>query len=100
MSESLLPDNLKTMRSDILARAKTEWHFVVLSAKLYRTYADEIQDLKERINELSEFDSAIWEEMKTFWGKVQSQVKEKNLFKDHANDLRSKTNGLFDSLKS
>ena len=35
ITESLLPDDIKTMRSDILNRAKTEWHFVVLSCLLY-----------------------------------------------------------------
>ena len=34
MAESVLPDNLKTDRTDIVNRAKTEWHFVVLSNKL------------------------------------------------------------------
>ncbi len=100
MTAGLLPDEIKTQRQDILARAKTEWHFVVLSAKLYESYADEIQQIKERINELSQFDSGIWEEMKAFWAKVQNQVREKNLFREHASELRTKTNELFDTLKS
>ncbi len=100
MTDNLLPDTLKTSRSDILARAKTEWHFVVLSAKLYNSYRDELEDFKLRISELNSFNSAIWEEMKTFWSKVQHQVREKNLFKEHANDLRQKTNALFDDLKT
>ncbi len=100
MTEGLLPDNIKTQRQDILARAKTEWHFVILSSKLYESYADEINQIKERVNELSEFDDGIWEEMKAFWHKVQDQVQEKNLFREHAAELRTKTNELFDTLKS
>ena len=100
MTESLLPDNLKTQRQDILARAKTEWHFVILSSKLYQSYNDEIDQIKERVDELSAFDNSIWEEMKAFWEKVQAQVREKNLFREHAAELRTKTNNLFESLKS
>ncbi len=100
MTEGLLPDNIKTDRQDILARAKTEWHFVILSSKLYESYADEVAQIKERVKDLTDFDQGMWEEMKSFWKKVQNQVQEKNLFREHATELRSKTNEIFDSLKS
>ena len=100
MTEGLLPDDIRTERQDVLARAKTEWHFVILSSKLYEAYADEVNQIKERVQDLSEFDGAIWEEMKTFWKKVQNQVQEKNLFREHAVALRQETNEIFDQLKS
>ena len=100
MAESILPDNLKTERTDIINRAKTEWHFVVLSNKLSESLKDEVQEIKERIENLSEFDNGIWEEMKGFWSKVQGQVREKNLFREHANELRNTTNELFDKMKA
>jgi len=100
MTESLLPDELKTDRQDILARAKTEWHFIVLSSKLYHAYASEIQEIKEKVEGLSEYDDKIWEELKGFWSKVQEQVREKNIFREHAGELRARTNQLFDNLKS
>ena len=99
LTESLLPDDLKTERTDLINRAKTEWHFVVLSAKLHATYKREIEDFNERIDQLMNFDSGIWEEMKGFWSKVQSQVRDKNLFKEHANELRTQTNDLFSKMK-
>lgn len=100
MTEGLLPDEIRTDRQDILARAKTEWHFVILSSKLYEAYADEVNQIKERVQDLSEFNGGIWEEMKAFWKKVQSQVQEKNLFREHAVALRQETNEVFDQLKS
>ncbi len=99
ITDSLLPDNLKTLRGDILNRAKTEWHFVVLSAKLYDTYNDEIEEIKERVEQLTGWDGGVWEEMKGFWSKVQKQSSEKNLFRNHANELRNKTNELFETMK-
>lgn len=100
ITEDLLPETIKTLRTDILNRAKTEWHFVVLSSKLYEAYNDEVEEIKERIEKLTSFDSGIWEEMKGFWGKVQKQSAEKNLFRKHANELKTKTNSLFDSMKA
>ena len=98
-TESLLPDHIKADRTDLVNRAKTEWHFVVLSAKLYESFNEQISDFNEKIDQLTNFDSSIWEEMKAFWSKVQHQVKEQNLFREHANQLRNQTNTLFDRMK-
>ncbi|MEE9374216.1 MAG: hypothetical protein V3V00_14275 [Saprospiraceae bacterium] len=99
MTEGILPDNLKTDRTDIVNRAKTEWHFVVLSNKLSESLKDEVKEIKERIEALTEFDGGVWEEMKGFWTRVQGQVREKNLFREHANELRESTNELFEKMK-
>lgn len=99
VSESLLPDDIKVERTDVISRAQVEWHFVVLSSKLYEMYKDEIDEFKEKVNGMSEFSDGVWNDMKTFWSKVQSQVNEKNLFREHAGVLKERTNNLFDKLK-
>ncbi len=98
-SESLLPEELKVERGDIIQRAQTEWHFVVLSAKLNAVYHAELAEIKEKIETLTSYDSKQWESLKSFWNKVQGQMKERNLFREHANALRDTTNKLFDHLK-
>lgn len=100
ISDSILPDTVKVQRTDIIARAQTEWHFVVLSAKLYEMYRSELEDLSDTVENLKEYDNKIWTEMRNFWSKVQEQVNEKNLFRDHAATLKSKTNKMFDQLKT
>lgn len=99
VSESLLPEDIKVERTDVISRAQVEWHFVVLSSKLYEMYKEELDDYKEKVSELSEFSEGVWNDMKEFWSKVQKQVNEKNLFREHAGVLKERTNNLFDKLK-
>ncbi|MBK8701672.1 MAG: hypothetical protein IPN29_19795 [Saprospiraceae bacterium] len=99
VTEGLLPDDIKVERTDIISRAQAEWHFVVLSSKLYEMYRSELDEIKEKIDHLSEYDDKLWAEAKTFWTKVQDQVREQNLFKEHSAILKERTNILFDKLK-
>jgi chromosome segregation ATPase len=100
ISEELLPDEIKVERTDLIQRAQTEWHFVVLSSKLSHAYKAELQDLEEKLASLREYDKEIWSSLKQFWGKVQQQMQDRTLLREHADELRSRTNKAFDQLKT
>lgn len=99
ISESLLPDEIKVTRTDVITRAQTEWHFVVLSTKLSKAYHSELEDLKEKIENLKTYDGQMWNSLKTLWSKVQARAQDHTLFKGHFHNLRNTTNELFSKLK-
>ena len=98
-SGDILPQGLSTDNSDIITRAQTEWQFFVLSARLSASYQSELETIKDKIEQLKEFSQPVWNELKTFWDKVQGQIREKNILADHISSLRKATNTAFDDLK-
>jgi len=99
VTESLLPEELKVKDGHLIQRAQTEWHFVVLSMKLNELYENELGDIKTKVDSLSAFSSDVFNELKDFWNKVQGQIRDKNLIRDHSDKLRNNTNDVFTRLK-
>ena len=99
VADSLLPDDIKAERTDIINRAQGEWHFIVLSTKLHAAYKSELAELEDKVTKLTDYSGEAWDSLKGFWNKVQDQVKERNLFRDHGDELRDMANGLFTHLK-
>ena len=99
LTDSLLPEGLTVERMDFVHRAQTEWQFIVLSTKLNQAYKSELAELGDKIEKMSEFSGEVFGALKGFWGKVNNQVKDRNLFREHADELRDSTNVLFEKLK-
>ncbi|MFN0175753.1 MAG: hypothetical protein ACKVU0_13965 [Saprospiraceae bacterium] len=99
VTDSLLPEHLKVDRPDLVQRAQTEWHFAVLSAKLHAAYQQELAEFKEKVEAMSNYDNKLFTSLRSFWDKVQNQSRERNLFRQHADELRDGINALFDQLK-
>lgn len=98
-TESMLPEGYKVEREDVLSRAQTEWHFIVLSSKLHQSYEEQLEEIKAKIQSLEGFDQPLWDNLKEFWDKVQVQVKDRNLLREHADKLRDNANSLFSKMK-
>ncbi len=99
VSEGLLPEELKVEQSDMINRAQTEWHYLVLSAKLKDAYRAELAEIADRVERADKYDSNVWGQLKSFWEKVQGQLKEKTLLNEHGTEIRSEVDKVFDAMK-
>jgi hypothetical protein len=99
LTENLLPDDLKTDRTDLVMRAQSEWHFAVLSSKLYQSYRSELDHIQTQIENLASYSNDVWLSLKEYWDKVLGQVKERNLMREQADSLKESVNNLFGVLK-
>ncbi len=99
VTESILPEGLTAEDENLLKRVQAEWNFLVLSTKVYDNYRGKLEELKEKVASLTDFDSEVWESLRSFWSKVQGQVRERTLFKDHADEIRKETDELFNKMK-
>ncbi|MFN0035254.1 MAG: hypothetical protein ACKVUS_09310 [Saprospiraceae bacterium] len=99
VTESILPEHLKVERPELVQRTQAEWHFDVLSAKLYAAYQQELAEFKEKVEAMSDYDGKVFISLRTFWDKVQGQSRDRNLFRQHADYLRDGINALFEQLK-
>lgn len=99
ISDTLLPDDVKTDRTDLVQRAQSEWHFIILSSRLNESYRAELESLEDKVKQMTAYSADMWNTLKEFWDKVQGQVRERNLFREHADTLRDKINALFAKLK-
>ncbi len=99
-SGSILPEGVECSdKEDLIKRTHTEWLFAVLSTKLFKTYAGELSEIRDRIEAMTKYKKAAWDELKDFQQKMNTQVQEGNLFREHTYSLREDINLLFGQLK-
>ena len=99
VTEGLLPDELKAEQTDMINLAQNEWHYAVLSDKLTKSYLAELAEVEDQVDRIGKYDSNSWGRLKTFWEKVQGQLRDKTLLREHGNKLRAKTDELFNKMK-
>jgi hypothetical protein len=58
-----------------------------------------LNELQDKVEKMSKYSKEMWEELKTFQTKIQTQVQEQNLFREHTNILRERLNEMFGTLK-
>jgi len=89
VAEGLLPDDIKVERTDVISRAKAEWHFVVLSSKLYEMYNGEVEDFKKTADtEFKKKSKAVTQEFREKLAVIDEKIEKGLGFKPIFEELK------------
>ena len=97
--ENLLPDNIKTKKSDVIRIAEQEWRVRVLSYRLYQHIKEQVQQLDIRAANLTMFSKDVWEEAKDVSRSIKENTLDRNIKREQTTELRNALDPVFDKLK-
>lgn len=97
--ENMLPEGLKTPKTDIIKIAEQEWRVRVLSFRLYEHIKQQIDQLKVRVGNLSIYSKDVWEEAKDVSRSIKENTLDRNIKREQTTELRKGIDEVFDQLK-
>ena len=94
-----MPEGAEVEDKVRVASAEREWPFDVVSSLMRRQFQGELEELRDIINGLDEWDESLFERAKTAWNKVQTEVTNQALRYEHSLPLRAISDDMFATLK-
>lgn len=98
--ESILPDNIRSEETGKIRIKANEWAYQLLTAKLWESYLLELEQLKERANNLSSYDRQLFDDAKSFWERVLEHRKERDISQERLDKIKDEVNSIFEKLKT
>lgn len=98
--ESILPNDIKVDKDSFkLRQIQNEWSYAILNAKLFQQFNTELEILKQKAEEVNEYNHDLWQETKEFWEKLLEYKKENEITQDKLNFFKEEVNVIFEKLK-
>ncbi|MBK6273947.1 MAG: hypothetical protein IPF58_04255 [Saprospirales bacterium] len=99
-SDSILPENVKVDRPEIVLQSQHKWSKKLMSSKINQLLDDETKLLEEKASSVAEYDQTLWDKTKTQWEKITSYQKKNEITWEQTTVLKEKINSIFDALKA
>lgn len=74
-SDSILPEEVKVERVDIVLQSQHKWGKKLMSSKINQLLTDEVKLLEEKTAVLAVYEQSAWEKAKAQWEKIASYQK-------------------------
>ncbi|HMV15201.1 MAG TPA: hypothetical protein PKK18_10675 [Chitinophagales bacterium] len=99
-SDSILPEEVKVERLDVVLQSQHKWSKKLMSSKINQLLEDEVKLLEEKASVVAEYDQTLWDKAKTQWEKIASYQKKNEISWEQTTALKDKINAVFDALKA
>ncbi|MFN8283066.1 MAG: hypothetical protein U0U67_07605 [Chitinophagales bacterium] len=99
-SDSILPENVKVDRPEIVLQSQHKWSKKLMSSKINQLLEDETKLLEEKASSVAEYDQTLWDKTKAQWEKISSYQKKNEITWEQTTALKEKINSVFDALKA
>ncbi|MFN8286126.1 MAG: hypothetical protein U0V74_05195 [Chitinophagales bacterium] len=99
-AETILPDDLRSEETGKIRSKQNEWAYQLLTAKLWESYLHELEELKKRATELTQYDRQLFDEAKSFWERVLEHRKGRDISQEGLDKIKDDVNSIFEKLKT
>jgi hypothetical protein len=99
-ADSILPDNIKSDKTGEIRHKQNEWAVQLLTNKLWESYLLELDALKKRSHDLTNYDKSLFEDAKSYWERVLEHKKERNITQERLDKIKEDVNTIFEQLKT
>ncbi|MFN8261171.1 MAG: hypothetical protein U0X41_09585 [Chitinophagales bacterium] len=99
-SDSILPEEVKVDRLDVVLQSQHKWGKKLMSSKINQLLTDEVKLLEEKASVVAEYDQSLWDKAKAQWEKIASYQKKNEISWEQTTVLKDKINSVFEALKA
>ncbi|HLP21743.1 MAG TPA: hypothetical protein VK174_15625, partial [Chitinophagales bacterium] len=99
-AESVLPEDIRSEESGKIRTKQNEWAYTLLTAKLWESYLTELEDLKKKAAELTQYNRQLFDDAKSFWERVLEHRKERDISQERLDKIKDDVNSIFEKLKT
>jgi hypothetical protein len=99
-AESILPDDIRSDEAGKIRIKQNEWAYQLLTAKLWESYLNELDELKAKASALAHYDRKLFDDAKSFWERVLEHRKERDISQERLDKIKGDVNAIFERLKS
>lgn len=99
-SDSILPEEVKVERLDVVLQSQHKWSKKLMSSKINQLLTDEVKLLEEKASVVADYDQSLWDKAKAQWEKIASYQKKNEITWEQTTVLKDKINAVFEALKA
>ncbi len=98
--ETILPEEILSAETGKIRGKQNEWAYQLLTAKLWESYLQELEELIKKSNTLTQYDRQLFDDAKSFWERVLEHRKERDISQERLDKIKDDVNSVFEKLKA